>query len=445
MQKPALHTAIIGGGISGLASAYRALQRGFDVTLFESRERLGGLASSFEYRGAHLERFYHCILPTDDSLLQLIREIGLGDDIVWKGTDMGFMHRSEIYPLNTPLDLLRFRPLGLVDRLRLGMMGLRAGSVRDSLHLDGVTAVDWIKGMIGERAFTTLWKPLLQAKMGDGYLRIPALWLSNRMGREKGAKREERGYLRNGYRSLVLALQRALLDGGARIVMERPVASILRDGDRMSLGFEKGADESFDVVIATSPLIEFQRMSRGLSLDPSIANLELDYQGVISGVFLTEKPLTGFYWMPIVESGATCQGVIEMSNLVPRERSHGLYVNYFANYTHRESELYRKSDDELLELYQKDLATLFPAAAGSVVDRFLFRAPFVEPLWSLGYHRRRPSHSVIPGRLYLACTAQVYPRVNSWDSCCEVVSEMVPELAAETAALPEPNAARRPA
>ena len=32
-----------------------------------------------------------------------------------------------------------------------------------------------------------------------------------------------------------------------------------------------------------------------------------------------------------------------------------------------------------------------------------------------------PPTSVIPGRLYLACTAQVYPRVNSWNSCCEVV------------------------
>jgi hypothetical protein len=40
---------------------------------------------------------------------------------------------------------------------------------------------------------------------------------------------------------------------------------------------------------------------------------------------------------------------------------------------------------------------------------------------------------VIPGRLYLACTAQVYPRVNSWNSCCEVVEAMMPGLLADAA------------
>ena len=70
-----------------------------------------------------------------------------------------------------------------------------------------------------------------------------------------------------------------------------------------------------------------------------------------------------------------------------------------------------------------------------MVDQFLFRAPFVEPIWTVNYSRIRPPTAVIPGRLYLACTAQVYPRVNSWNSCCEVVEGMMPALAAETAAV----------
>jgi protoporphyrinogen oxidase len=152
----------------------------------------------------------------------------------------------------------------------------------------------------------------------------------------------------------------------------------------------------------------------------------------VSGVFLTRKPLTSYYWMPFVDSGATAQGAIEMSNLVPLERSGGLHVNYLVNYTHRDGELYARSDAELLDLYQRDLDALHPEAASTVVDRFLFRAPFVEPIWMLNYSQLAPPTSVIPGRLYLACTAQVYPRVNSWNSCCEVVEGMMPQLAAET-------------
>jgi protoporphyrinogen oxidase len=127
------------------------------------------------------------------------------------------------------------------------------------------------------------------------------------------------------------------------------------------------------------------------------------------------------------------QGAIEMSNLVPLERSSGLYVNYLVNYTHRESELFKMSDADTAARYRGDLVRLFPAVRDEIVDQFVFRAPFVEPIWTVGYHTRRPSPTVIPGRLYLACTAQVYPRVNSWNSCCAVVEEMVERFSAESA------------
>ena len=125
-----------------------------------------------------------------------------------------------------------------------------------------------------------------------------------------------------------------------------------------------------------------------------------------------------------------------MSNLVPLGRSQGLYVTYLVNYTHRNSDLYRKSDADLLAGYRTDLERLFPEAGRTVVDQFLFRAPFVEPIWTLGYNQKCPPTSVIPGRLYLACTAQVYPRVNSWNSCCDVVEHMAAKIAAETQAQP---------
>jgi protoporphyrinogen oxidase len=202
----------------------------------------------------------------------------------------------------------------------------------------------------------------------------------------------------------------------------------------MAVVLDDGSRETFDLVVATSPLPQFQRLTEALGLDPAFSRLELDYQGVVSGVFLMRLPLTHYYWMPWVDSGATAQGAIEMSNLVPLERSHGLHVTYLVNYTHRNGELFAQSDAELLARYRRDLGTLFPGAGDSVEEQFLFRAPFVEPMWTVGYGQLRPPTTVIPGRLYLACTAQVYPRVNSWNSCCEVVDEMMQRLAVEAAA-----------
>src|SRR2546426_9753878 len=196
-----LNAAVIGGGISGLASALRIAALGHRVTLFETEGFLGGLGTTFPYRGGHLERFYHCILPDDGALLGLIGDLGLVAELLWRETKMGFMYRRVTYPLNTAWDLLRFGPLTLAERLRMGLLALRTRFQGLSPELDHVTAADWIRGMAGERAFQILWKPLLSAKIGDHYPGLPALWLSSRMNREKNTGPEVKGCLKNGYRS----------------------------------------------------------------------------------------------------------------------------------------------------------------------------------------------------------------------------------------------------
>jgi protoporphyrinogen oxidase len=426
--------AVVGGGISGLASAVRLSRLGHPVTLYESEPVLGGLGVTFPYRGGHLEKFYHCILPNDDALIELIREVGLEDDLIWRQTGMGFMHRGRVYPMNTASDLLRFSPLSIIDRLRLGLMGVRARYSGRAESLDDVPVDEWIRRQVGRRAFEVMWKPLLEAKIGDGYSSIPALWLSSRLSREKNTAKEVKGCLRRGYKSLVAAIEQTLVAGGVDIKLDTRIDAIERDGERMAIRI--GSDRvPFDSVVAASPLIGFQRLTSGLELPDTIRDLRLDYQGVISAVFIMREPLTPYYWMPVVDSGATCQGIIEMSNLVPLTRSDGKYVTYLVNYTHRNGEQFARSEEDLLAAYRADLERLFPAAAATIEDAYLFRAPFVEPIWPLGYRSARPAPSVIPGRLYLASTAQVYPRVNSWNSCCEVVNELMVAFEAETAPL----------
>jgi protoporphyrinogen oxidase len=275
-----------------------------------------------------------------------------------------------------------------------------------------------------------VWEPLLAAKIGDRAAGLPALWLSSRMQREKSTEREVKGCLRGGYRSLIDALAGALERRGVELRLGARAEAIERDGEAMAVRVAARAPETFDAVVVTSALVPFQQMTRGLGLDPALAELRLDYQGVICAVFLLEQALSPYYWMPTVDSGVGCQGIVEMSNLMPLERSDGLHVAYLVRYAHRSSDPFRAPEDELLAAFRRDLEALFPEAARGVQDAFLFRAPFVEPIWSIGYRARRPRPTVLPGRLYLASTAQVYPRVYSWNSCCEVVEEMMPALQA---------------
>ncbi|MBL8692537.1 MAG: FAD-dependent oxidoreductase [Planctomycetes bacterium] len=428
-----LRVAVLGGGISGLASAWHLSRAGHRVVLFEASSELGGLASAFDHDGLAVERFYHCLMPTDDALLALLRDVGIEREVIWRQVAMGFMVGGRVFPMNTALDLLRFEPLPFLDRLRMGLMALRARAQGPKPELDEITVVEWIRQTAGERLYRRLWKPLLEAKLGDSHAGIPALWLASRIHREKSSQKEVKGFVPGGYRAIAAAIERGLRSMGAVIRLRTEVKRIELSGEKVDVTFQDGACEAFDRAVVTTPLVTLHQMAPTLPLG-AVRDVQLDYQGVVNGVILTKRPLSRFYWMPIVESGAVCQGVVEMTNLVPAARSNGVYVNYFVNYTHRSSELYSRSDGELLDLYEADMRRLFPHAAGGVVGRYLFRTPFVEPIWTLRYGRQRPPVNPIPGRVYLACTAQVYPKINAWNSCCEVAAEMAETFAREISA-----------
>ena len=109
------------------------------------------------------------------------------------------------------------------------------------------------RASVGKRAFNILWKPLLEAKIGDAYPGIPALWLSSRMNREKNTRTEVKGCLVNGYGSLIDALERSLVERGVTIHLSRRVTAIEDVGGRMRVAYEDGSADTFDSVVSTSP------------------------------------------------------------------------------------------------------------------------------------------------------------------------------------------------
>jgi protoporphyrinogen/coproporphyrinogen III oxidase len=71
---------VIGGGISGLACAYRLQQLGVPVTLLEACDRVGGLMGTVERDGFLFESGPQSFQGTD-TLLQLVRELGLDAEL----------------------------------------------------------------------------------------------------------------------------------------------------------------------------------------------------------------------------------------------------------------------------------------------------------------------------------------------------------------------------
>src|SRR5438552_12603849 len=112
--------AVVGGGFLGMTLAHRLAQQGRHVTLFESAPYLGGVASAWQLGDIVWDRHYHVILLSDARLRSILSELDLERELQRVETRTGFYTDSKLYSMSNVVEFLKFPPLNLIDKFRLG-------------------------------------------------------------------------------------------------------------------------------------------------------------------------------------------------------------------------------------------------------------------------------------------------------------------------------------
>ena len=204
IQNPKSKIAIIGSGFLGLTLALRLSEAGNQVTVFESATEIGGLASAWQIGDVVWDKHYHVTLLSDSFTRKIVEEIGLADEFEWVETKTGFYTDGKLVSMSNTLEFLKFPPLDLFQKFRLGATIFYASRVKDWKALEKISVEDWLTKLSGKRTFEKMWKPLLKAKLGEAYKETSAafIWATiQRMyaARNSGLKREMFGYVRGGY------------------------------------------------------------------------------------------------------------------------------------------------------------------------------------------------------------------------------------------------------
>jgi protoporphyrinogen oxidase len=423
---------VVGGGISGLAAAHQLVEWDFEVILLEGIDQLGGLGASFQYEGLWIDKFYHCIMSTDDHLLNLIRKVGLADELYWKKTGMGFIVSGVHYPFNTPADLLRFRAVSLYDRIRMGLMSALLRQLGKGKDLDNITTETFLTKYFGGEIWKRVLSPLFKSKFGDHAGDLPALYLWQRLGRERNVAK--RGYLRCGLKGLIDAIQTSIQDRGGTVRLNTPLKAIRNSENQMELILQNGEKLYADWVISTVPMPIFKLLTKGSSLEGKYKNSGSAVQGVVNAIFFLSRPLDGYYWIPVVDTNTTFDGIVEMSALINPVQFAGRYVVYLVKYCDRNSEFFLKDDEHIIRKWTHELLDLYqhlPLRKQEILDVKIFKAPFVEPVYPLGYMAKKPDFEVDDSHLILATTAQVYPNTTCLNSSVCLAQQAVNYLRAK--------------
>jgi protoporphyrinogen oxidase len=404
---------IIGGGIAGLSAAYELGKKGHQVAVFEKEPELGGQAATFEVAGARLERFYHHIFVSDVDIIQLVHELGLGEKLMWLDSGVGFLHQGRIYDFVTPWHLLKFRPVSLVDRVRLGLVTLYLRGNKNWSRLEGWTAQEWITRYAGRRNYEVVWGPLLKNKFGASFQEVGMVWLWGKVhlrlaSRAKG--KERLGYLRGSFGLLIDALQEQILTAGGKIYTSSPVSEIMVQ-DGKAVGLKVGEQvQPFDAIVATVPSPVFLEMAPQLPTEYANKLDEARYQAAICLVLTLKKPLSNIYWLNISDPSIPFVAVIEHTNFVDSSNYRDRRIVYLSNYVAKDSPLYRLDADGLLAEYLPHLRKINPEFdPGWIEGRYLFREEAGQPVVGKNYSSRIPEHQIPISGLYLANTTQIYP------------------------------------
>jgi protoporphyrinogen oxidase len=410
---------IIGGGYAGLTAALELQKQGHAVTVLEKYGRWGGQAATLPLLGTYIEYFYHHLFGSDSHILDLMDELGIGDQLRWIESKVGVYAENQIYDFVTPLDLIRFKPLGLVNRVKLGLMYLYLGRINDWQRLEEITAHDWVVRYMGQEIYDKFWGALLRGKFGDLADQVSMTWLWGKIkvrgsSRQGAAATEKLAYPLGSFEIITQALVDRLKAGGAELHLNQEVTGLTTHPDdphQITGVATKSQTWPFDAVIATVPGHDFLEMAPP-ALDGEYADLlrSVHYQAALVLLMVSKKSLSRIYWLNISDRSMPFVGVIEHTNYVPPSEYQDRHLIYVSNYLERDDPRYEMKADELFDLYLPHLKQINPDFGADWIEKkIVLRADGGQPVITRNYSQRIPDHRTPIKGLYLANTLQIYP------------------------------------
>jgi protoporphyrinogen oxidase len=404
-----MKVGIIGAGISGLSAAYYLAKAGHEVHVFQKEDTTGGLLATFDFDGLRIEHFYHFLCGTDEGYFQLSKELGLYDQVKFQTARTGFYYQGKRYGFTSPVDLLRFTPIPLTQRIRFGLFALEARWRQEWAQLDALTAKPWLIDRLGYRTYDVVWHPLLGLKFGDFHDKISAAWVWHRIHRVAKSK-GKMGYLEGGTQLLLDTLADRIKEMGATLHTSTPVEQIVVRNKRVR-GVQINGGEEFpcERVISTVPL----SVVAGLlpeGWDDYAADLRrTKYIGVVCLSFKLKRRVSPYFWLNVNDTRVPFNGIIEYTNLNPL-RDHDCHVIYVPYYVATDHPYYKMDEEALFEQSWEAIKLITPGLTDEhLIAWHAARAPFAQAITPTGFLNMLPDQKTPIQGLRLLDSTFLYP------------------------------------
>ncbi len=377
---------VLGGGLAGMATAWRLSEAGYGVTLVERRPYLGGRAYSFVDRdtGAQIDNGQHVFMSCCTAYTNFIREVGT----------MGLMYeqralRVEVRspngrtgvlsaaPLPAPLHLvpsfLRYPHVSWRDKLRAVPALLRIQRQRDHERpeLKAISFEAWLRANgQSDRAIANFWDLIVVPTLNDAsrdvsasmaFMMFKTALLTGRHGADIGFARASLSEVMGD------AVEAKLRERGVTLLLGHTGERIETAGGSVS-GIAVVGGETLHgdwYVSALPPYALTPLLDAELQASPAFAPVAThDFAPIVNVHVWYDREVTDIDWVAFVDS--PLQYVFNRTRIA-RLDGPGQYLTVSLSAAW---EYWPKPKAELQELFLAELARVFPRAGEATVENF---------------------------------------------------------------------------
>ncbi|MCA9390351.1 FAD-dependent oxidoreductase, partial [candidate division WWE3 bacterium] len=391
-----MRIAIIGAGFTGLAAGFELSRQGHHVHIFEKNSFVGGLGSGFrdlvdDYPTDwewDLEQFYHHWFAGDAHIMKLISELGASDQVIQKRPITASWYHDHAYQLDSPMSLLQFSPISMVDRLRTGAFLAAMKLIPNGKFLEHWTAHDVAQKVMGKHAYEVMWEPLLKGKFAEYYTEINLAWLWARIY----MRSPKLAYFEGGFQKLATLLSDAITSQRSFVETDVTIQTITKEEDLWKVTTDKN-EETFDSIISTTPFPVFTKLFPELPPEYVEQYKSLFGIGAQALVLSLEKEFlpNDIYWLSIHESEWPFLVVAEHTHFMDKKHYGNDNLLYVGDYLPASDPLMQQDKDELLSTFLPYLQKINAGFSRETVKQsWLWRTPYAQPIVKRNHSQHIP-------------------------------------------------------
>lgn len=360
---------VAGGGIAGLAAAAALGGAGFEVDLFESRDFLGGRATSWPVspESEIIDNCQHVLLRCCVNLMDLYGRLDVARNIrfykkfyfIEPGGRVSTLERGRLAaPNHFAGSFLKMKCLGVADKLGIARAMLAIRRERARADLDRITMLEWLEEKRQTpRAIERYWRQVLVSAVNEELDRMAAVhgfqvfWL----GMMARADSYEMGIPDVPLRSLY-ATEAWEKIGRVAIHRRCPIQEIVVENDRVSGVRAAGQLQIADHYISALPFERIGTIVPGLALDTTAFE-----HSPITGIHLWfDRPITALPHATLLDR--TVQWMFNKSD----GRSNGSYLQLVVSASRS---LTNRGREDIIALAVNELGEFFPRAREARLER----------------------------------------------------------------------------